>query len=192
MIRVGLTGGIGSGKTTVARILENMHYPVYIADSRASRLTGTDPGIRTALTEAFGTGIYKEDRTLDKSRLASIIFNDKAALQKVNGIVHPAVLKDFKDWAAHQSVSPVFFESAIIFEAHLEKQFDYIICVSASPEVRLERVMKRDKVSAESIKKRMSHQWDDEIKCRKADYIIYTDRDMDLQGQIQTILQTLH
>lgn len=192
MIRVGLTGGIGSGKTTIAHILEDMHYPVYIADSRAAQLTGSDPDIRTALTDEFGPSIYKENGALDKTLLAEIIFNDKTALQKVNSIVHPAVLKDFQTWTAYQNVSLVFFESAIIFEAGLEKYFDYIICVSASPETRLARVVKRDRTSAESIKKRMLHQLDDETKCRQADFVIHTDRDMDLHQQIKTILHTLH
>lgn len=192
MIKIGLTGGIGSGKTTVAHILEQEGYPVYISDRQASELINKNTEIRSALTGLFGTTLYSNDNTLDKKKLAEIIFNDKTALQKVNVIVHPVVLEDFRQWSLLQSGNLVFFESAILFEAGLEKNFDLIISVYASPQTRIQRVIDRDRVCREEVIKRIENQMADDIKCQKSDFTIYTDRGLDLNQQIKDIIEQLN
>ena len=124
MLKIGLTGGIGSGKSTIAKIIETLGYPVYISDSKASELINRDEEIKRHLTELFGKDIYQPDGNLDKKRLATIIFNDKEAIKQVNGIVHPAVTRDFMEWCSAQRRPLLFFESAILFEAKLENLFD--------------------------------------------------------------------
>ncbi|WP_302568311.1 dephospho-CoA kinase [Culturomica massiliensis] len=192
MIKIGLTGGIGSGKTTVAHILEQEGYPVYISDRQASELINKNREIRSALTGLFGTSLYSDDNNLDKKKLAEIIFNDKTALQKVNAIVHPVVLEDFRQWSLLQSGNLVFFESAILFEAGLEKNFDRIISVYASRQTRIQRVVDRDKVCPEQVIKRIENQMADDIKCQKSDFTIYTDRGLDLNQQIKDIIEQLN
>lgn len=192
MIKIGLTGGIGSGKTTVAHILEQEGYPVYISDRQASELINKNTEIRSALTGLFGTTLYSDDNNLDKKKLAEIIFNDKTALQKVNAIVHPVVLEDFRQWSLLQSGNLVFFESAILFEAGLEKNFDLIISVYASRQTRIQRVVDRDRVCPEEVIKRIENQMADDIKCQKSDFTIYTDRGLDLNQQIKDIIEQLN
>lgn len=192
MIKIGLTGGIGSGKTTVAHILEQEGYPVYISDRQASELINKHTEIRSALTGLFGTTLYSDDNNLDKKKLAEIIFNDKTALQKVNAIVHPVVLEDFRQWSLLQSENLVFFESAILFEAGLEKNFDLIISVYASRQTRIQRVVDRDRVCPEQVIKRIENQMADDIKCQKSDFTIYTDRGLDLNQQIKDIIEQLN
>lgn len=192
MIKIGLTGGIGSGKTTVAHILEQEGYPVYISDRQASELINKNTEIRSALTGLFGTTLYSDDNNLDKKKLAEIIFNDKTALQKVNAIVHPVVLEDFRQWSLLQSGNLVFFESAILFEAGLEKNFDLIISVYASRQTRIQRVVDRDRVCPEQVIKRIENQMADDIKCQKSDFTIYTDRGLDLNQQIKDIIEQLN
>lgn len=192
MIKIGLTGGIGSGKTTVAHILEQAGYPVYISDRQASELINKNTEIRSALTGLFGTTLYSNDNNLDKKKLAGIIFNDKTALQKVNAIVHPVVLEDFRRWSLLQSGNLVFFESAILFEAGLEKNFDLIISVYASRQTRIQRVVDRDRICREEVVKRIENQMADEIKCQKSDFTIYTDRGLDLNQQIKNIIEQLN
>ena len=191
MLRIGLTGGIGSGKTTIARLLSEQGYPVYIADRRASFLINRDPEIHSALVQQFGPAIYCADGSLNKKKLAEIIFNDPTALQKVNATVHPIVLEDFRHWSSEQDKNFVFFESAILFEAGFEACFDFIVCVYASPETRIARVVNRDRISPEEVKKRMGNQWDDETKRRRSDLVIYTDRGENLNRQIEDMLNKI-
>lgn len=191
MLKIGLTGGIGSGKTTIAKAFHGLGYPVYIADTEASRLINHSPEIRKALTALFGEGIYGADDTLDKQQLASLIFNDSALLQQVNGIVHPAVMQDFLHWCDKQQATLVFFESAILFEAGLSSYFDSVICVTADLNTRIERVMKRDRVSAEKVHERIRNQAANDEKSRRADFIIDTTDCKDWQQQITTLIDIL-
>lgn len=191
MLQIGLTGGIGSGKTTIACLLSEQGYPVYIADQRASFLINRDPEIHSALVRQFGPAIYHTDGSLNKKKLAEIIFNDPAALQKVNATIHPIVLKDFRRWSSQQDKNFVFFESAILFESEFETCFDFIVCVYASPETRIKRVVNRDRISPEEVKKRIDNQWDDGAKCRRSDFVIYTDRNINLNRQIEAMLKKI-
>lgn len=191
MLSIGITGGIGSGKSTIARILKAMNFPVYIADTQASYLMNTHPEIRKEMQQYFGDEIYTGDGILNKTLLAGIIFENPEALARVNSIVHPRVMANFRQWTHNQSSKLLFFESAILFEAHLDTFFDQIICVTASREERIRRVARRDKSSPEAIQKRIQNQLDETEKCKRSDFIIYNDDDHMVIGQILSILNKL-
>lgn len=187
MQTIGITGGIGSGKSIIAQILKRLGYPVYIADTEASRLIDEDPHIRLELTKLYGEDIY-QGPALNRARLAGIIFQDREALQKVNQIVHPRVVEDFHCWCHHQISPWVFFESAILYEAKIDRFFDIIICVTAPEEVRIGRVSARDHTTAEKVRERILNQLDDRKKCQQADFVIHNDN---RQMVLEQILETL-
>lgn len=191
MLRIGLTGGIGSGKTTIANIFRHLGYGVYIADTEASRLMNTDTEIRRRLSALFGADIYTPDMQVDKKKMAGIIFNDRKALKQVNRIVHPRVADDFNKWCGQQQGDIVFFETAILFESGLEKNVDYTICVYASPALRIKRVAARDGVPAGKVVERMKNQMDDEEKCRKSDFTICTEDSVMELEQAEQVLEEL-
>ena len=192
MLKIGLTGGIGSGKSTIAKIIETLGYPVYISDSKASELINRDKEIKKRLTELFGNDIYQPDGLLNKKRLAEIIFNDKEAIKQVNGIVHPAVTRDFTTWCSTQWSPLLFFESAILFEAKLENLFDYIILITADIETRVERVISRDSTTREKVIERINNQMPDETKQSKSDFVIYNNNDDKVIRQILSIIHQLN
>ncbi len=168
---VGLTGGIGSGKTTVAKMFAALGVPVYNSDEEAKKLMRKSKKLKKAIIELFGNEAYK-DKKLNKKYLSSQIFNDSALLQKLNAIVHPAVRNHFLKWAKHQDAPFVIQETAIIFENNMQDFYDMIILVTASKESRLQRVMIRDGVEIENIEARMKHQLPDAKKISLSDYII--------------------
>ena len=174
MLKVGVTGGIGSGKTTVCMVFETLGIPVYYADRQAKLLMNANSELKTAITGYFGNDIYR-DGTLDRQKLAKIVFNDKTALEKLNSYVHPAVAGDFEYWLSRQTSKYVLEESAIIFESNIAHRFDKIIMVTASDDVRIERVCARDNIAPETVRERMKNQWTDGKKIPLADYIIYND-----------------
>ena len=191
MKTVGLTGGIGSGKSTVARIFKCMGFPIYIADTEASRLMNTSPEIRKEITERFGETIYDNDR-LNRAELAKIIFDDKEALQYINQIVHPRVMEDFKTWCKRQKKTIALFESAILYEAGLSEFFEQIICVTAPEVVRIQRVMNRDHTTTEKVRDRIKNQMDDSEKVYRADFVVNNDGTQALLPQITNIIQQLN
>lgn len=180
---IGLTGGIGSGKSTIARILSLLGYPVYIADTEASRLMDNHPEIRKDLIAHFGEIAYGK-HSLNKEAIARIVFNNPQALAVLNTIVHPRVMEHFENWSKQQNRSLLFFESAILFEAGLNRYFDSVVCVTAPEEVRIQRVMKRDHSKAEQILQRIRNQMKDAEKCKQADFVIYNDENHPLIEQI--------
>lgn len=171
MIIIGLTGGIGSGKTTISKHFESFGIPVYIADDEAKALMNRSKVIKRKLVKLFGTSAYKDD-VLNRPYLASKIFNDKALLEKMNAIVHPKVASHFKRWLKKQDAPYVIKEAAIIFENKLEDQYDFIITVIANEHLRIERVMKRDNASKEKIKSIIKNQLSDEEKIEKSNFVI--------------------
>lgn len=171
MIVVGLTGGIGSGKTTVAQQFVRLGVPVYIADDEAKKLMNRSKIIKRKLIQLFGAQVYL-DNQLNKPFIANIIFNDKTYLQKMNAIVHPRVAAHFKKWLAKQNSPYVIKEVAILFENGGHKQCDYVITVTAPREVRMERLLKRDDTTKEKVEAIMKNQWSDEEKVKLSDYII--------------------
>ena len=171
MIIVALTGGIGSGKTTVANMFKNLGVPVYDSDKEAKNLMMSSKKLRKDIKALLGDLAYK-DKTLNREYIAKKVFKDKGLLKQLNEIVHPAVRKDFLKWAKKQGAAYVIQESAIVFENKQEDFYDKIILVTAPQEIRLERVIERDNVSKSKIMDRMGNQLDDEDKIKMSDYVI--------------------
>ena len=171
MMIVGLTGGIGSGKTTVAKLFKELGVPVYNSDLRAKKLMKNSREIRTAVIDLLGKDSYVLER-LNKKYIADKVFSNKELLQKLNAIVHPAVRNDFLKWVKSKKTPYVIQEAAILFENSSYSNFDKIILVKAPKKVRLERILERDNGSKEEILARMENQWDDSEKIPLSDYII--------------------
>lgn len=168
---VGLTGGIGSGKTTVAKYFEELGVPVYIADSEAKALMNRSKVIRRKLIALFGNEAYVEN-TLNRPFIAQQIFNDKKLLNAMNAIVHPKVASHFKRWVNKQDSPYVISEAAILFENGSYKKYDFIITVTAPENIRLQRVIKRDNSNKQKVEAIMANQWSDEEKIKRSDFVI--------------------
>jgi dephospho-CoA kinase len=190
MIKVGLTGGIGAGKSIVARILESCGYPVFNSDQIAKKLIVTDQNLRNELIAEFGHEVYK-GQDLDREYLANIIFRNEDARNTVNALVHPRVRSAFADFYSKTNSKIVFNEAAILFETGAFRQFDKTILVTAPEELRIRRVIERDKVERSSVEERIKAQWPDEQKAELADYVINNDEIEPLVAQIENILQEL-
>ncbi len=183
MLKVGLTGGIGSGKTFVANIFAHLGIHIYYADVEAKKLYDTDQILLQQLRETFGSCIF-DGNILNKKALATIVFSDSGALAKLNNLVHPAVEKHFNAWVTQQNSPYVIQEAAILFESGFNKFMDKTIVVAAPEELRIERVVKRDNVSAEEIRKRMQHQLPQDKLINMADYTITADNATPLLPQV--------
>ncbi|SDB43410.1 dephospho-CoA kinase [Flavobacteriaceae bacterium MAR_2010_188] len=168
---VGLTGGIGSGKTTISDMFKKLGVPIYIADTEAKRLMNKSKTIRTKLIKLFGAEAYN-DHGLNREFIASKIFNDKNLLEEINHIVHPEVAEHFSKWIKNQDAPYVIKEAAIIFENDMQNQFDFIITVVADKEARIERLLKRENISRERILSVMANQMSDDEKTDKSDFTI--------------------
>lgn len=181
MIRVGMTGGIGSGKSTVSRVFESLGVPVYYTDPRAKQLMATDPDIIAELTALLGPGTYA-DGELDRQYVAGRIFTDRALIQRVNAIVHPRVAADFARWATGWiggDVPYVMMECAIMFESGFADLMDYIVTVSADVEERVGRASSRDGIAAQQVRDRMANQMTDAERESRSDFtILNSDNDM--------------
>lgn len=174
MLKIGLTGGIGSGKSTVAKIFETLGVPVYYADEEAKRLMNTDEELRTAIKKKFGDETYISGE-LNRKFLASVVFNDKYKLDLLNSLVHPATIRDAVQWMKKQTTRYVIKEAALLFEAGSTGHLDYVIGVSAPAEMRIKRVMDRDKISRNEVIERINRQIDEDIKMKLCDFIITND-----------------
>jgi len=169
---IALTGGIGSGKTTVLHLFEEKGVPCYEADVQAKKLMIENKHVVNAIKHNFGEEAYTTDRKLNTKYLSSIVFNDNLKLDKLNNIVHPAVKNHFKNWAKTQNFPFVIYESALVFETNQQGIFDEIILVTAPVEERIKRVIKRGGLSKNDIKKRINKQMDDNLKKEESNYII--------------------
>lgn len=174
MLRVGLTGGIGSGKTVVAGVFGVLGIPVFNADEHARSLMESDLRIREALVDRFGAAVFDGER-LDRARLASLLFNDDEALRFVNGIVHPAVRSAFARWADAQHTNYVIMEAAIMAENEGWRQFDQVIVVNCPESERIRRVMLRDGVTEEQVRARIRHQASEEQRLAIASHVVRND-----------------
>ncbi|MDO9375199.1 MAG: dephospho-CoA kinase [Ferruginibacter sp.] len=174
MIKVGITGGIGSGKSIVSKVFEVLGVPVYYADDAAKRLMNTDEGLRQQLTEKFGAGVYDE-RGLNRKYLSAQVFENTAKLELLNSIVHPATILDAERWMAAQQAPYAIKEAALIFESGSQQYLDLVIGVSAPEALRIQRVMHRDKVTRTEVKNRISKQIAESLKMRLCDYVIKND-----------------
>ena len=172
MVKVGITGGIGSGKSTVCKVFAFLGIPVFEADIVAKQLMNSNTEIRTRLINLFGSTVYLPDRTIDRKYLAGIVFNNPPLLAKLSEIVHPVVHKSFDEWCRKQNSPYIIHESAILFESGFYKLMDKTIVVVANEDERIERVMKRDKMTKELVKQRIKNQLNDEEKIKLADFVI--------------------
>ncbi len=171
---IGLTGGIGSGKSTVAQVFATLSIPVFNADEQAKLIMQNSPIIKEKLIAQFGAAIF-EGGQLQKDQLAALVFNDPYQLQLLNAIVHPVTIQAAKDWAAQQATPYVIKEAALIFESGSAEGLFKVIGVTAAPTLRMHRVMQRDGISKEQVESRMRNQISDTIKMRLCDYVIQND-----------------
>jgi dephospho-CoA kinase len=176
MKRIGLTGGIGSGKSFVAEVFRRLGVPVFNSDDEARRIQRTDVDVLYKIRNAFGDEVFLQDGQLDRKKMAAIVFNDREKLQQLNSIVHPAVADAFGAFCRkHEDARYVIKEAAIIFEIGLDEQLDATILVTAPEQLKIERVMKRDSIPESDVRARMQKQWSDEQKKQRADYFIDND-----------------
>lgn len=183
MIKVGLTGNIGSGKTTVSEIFDNLGIPVYNSDTEAKKfLSYTD--VVSKLINRFGDRILTNSK-IDNKKIAGIVFNDNESLEFLNQLIHPLVAYDFNKWCdLNQNKSYVIIESAILYESGFDKFVNKVIFVSAPEEIRIKRIVNRDNCDVDEVKKRISKQWDESIKIKLADYNIINDGKKELFPQV--------
>lgn len=188
---LGITGGIGSGKSVVSRCLRTMGIPVYDCDREARRLNVTHPAIRRELTALVGEQVYTADGQLNRPLLASYLFASPDHAARVNAIVHPRVREDFQAWCSRQGGEWVAVESAILYEAGFDDLADKVLAVHAPEAVRLQRVMARDGADEEAVRRRMACQMSDEEKCRRASHCLLNDGREAVIPQILDILGVL-
>jgi dephospho-CoA kinase len=169
---IGLTGGIGSGKTSVLQLFINKGVPVYIADTEAKKLMQTDVKLIRKIKKEFGKESYTKDNQLNRTYLANQVFKDSQKLEKLNALVHPVVYNDLMRFKEQQTAPFFIYENAILFESGSYRFCDYIITVTAPTEIRMKRVMQRDQVNKQQVKDRMQHQWDEQLKIEKSDFVI--------------------
>lgn len=189
-IIIGLTGGIGSGKSTVAKIFAQLGIPVLDADATAKAIMNEDRSVKTKLIELFGEDAYKENQ-LNRSYIAQIVFEDAFMLQQLNAIIHPITIQYAKDWASKQSAPYVIKEAALFFESGSSEGVEKIIGVTAPKHIRIQRVMQRDQITREDVIKRMEHQLEDSLKMKLCDWVIQNDDMHLLIPQILAIHQSL-
>jgi dephospho-CoA kinase len=190
MLRVGLTGGLGSGKSTVAKIFETLAVPVYYADDAAKRLMNADEHLKQSIRKNFGAESYTGE-LLNRSWLAAAVFNDPKKLALLNSLVHPVTIADAQAWMKIQSTPYAIKEAALIFESSAYQHLDYIIGVSAPYDLRLQRGMERDHATKSAVEERMSKQMDETEKMNRCDFIITNDEKKMLIPQVLNLHNTL-
>lgn len=186
MKRVGLTGGIGSGKSTVAHIFEVLGIPVYYADDASKRLLNEDEELKDKIKTAFGKDAYSNGE-LNRKYLSDLVFNDSEKINLLNSFVHPATIKDALHWMQMQKAPYVIKEAALIFESGSSKDLDYVIGVKSPVELSIKRAMARDNISEEQVKARMDKQMDEESKIRLCNYVIVNDEQQLLIPQVLSL-----
>jgi dephospho-CoA kinase len=174
-LQIGLTGGIGSGKSTVAKVFELLHVPVYYADDRSRFILQNNPTVHDKLKAIWGDQVFQANGLVDKKALADIVFNNESELHKLNAIMHPLVAEDYAQWLSVQNTEYVMKEAAILIESGSYKTCDKIIVVSVPEALAIERVKSRDNVSEEQVKARMSKQMSNDEKIKYADFVIVND-----------------
>lgn len=191
MIKVGLTGGIGSGKSVVASIFEALGVPVYLADIEAKKILDSDQ-VNLKIASLFGKEVITKDGRINRKALAAIVFNDKVNLEQLNSIIHPEVRIHFQDWCLARNEHPyIIQEAAIIFESGFNSYFDKVIMVKASTETCIERVMLRDQISREDVIRRMQNQWPADKVEAASDIVILNDLDTMVLPQVLKIHKLL-
>lgn len=190
MLRVGITGGIGSGKSAVAKIFEVLGIPVYYADAAARRLVNNDEELKNAIIANFGAESYKEGK-FNRAYISSIVFNDREKLAILNAITHPATIRDANHWMQQHKSPYAIKEAALIFESGSAEFLDYVIGVYTPLPLRLQRIMQRDAISADEVKQKMSRQLDENIKMKLCDAVLINDEQQLLVPQVLALHQRL-
>jgi dephospho-CoA kinase len=190
MLKIGLTGGIGSGKTTVAKIFETLGIPVYYADDEAKRIMNEDEVLKQSIIESFGPSSYING-TLNRAFISGQVFDNPAKLAQLNALVHPATIRDSLDWIQRQHAPYVIKEAALIFESGMELQLDYVIGVSAPKDLRIMRSMNRDGLKREEVLKRMENQMNEEKKIGLCNFVITNDEKQAVLPQVLSLHQVL-
>lgn len=183
---IGLTGGIGSGKTTVAKMFNDLNIPVYIADEASKALMNTSAEVKNGVLTLFGEKAYSGN-ILDRKYIASQVFTSEEKLKKLNQIIHPAVAQDFSQWISNQETFYVIYEAAILFETGGNDKCDQVILVTAPLEIKISRLQKRDQSTIPEIEARMTHQWPDERKLKMADFVIKNTEIISTRLQVRKI-----
>ena len=183
---IGLTGGIGSGKSTVLELFKILGVKTYSADESAKKLVNTDPYLINLIKSSFGENIYNKGQ-LNSKKLSDIVFEDKEKLKLLNSIIHPAVAKDFKLFLNSNNEDYIVKEAAIIFETKSENNYDKIILIQSPLEIRIERVINRDNISREEVMKRINNQLDENLIIDKCDYVITNENMEDLEDKVLSI-----
>lgn len=188
MLKIGITGGIGSGKTTVCHLFETLHIPVYYADDAAKWLMNNNADLIIAIKNAFGSDVYNDQNQLQRTKLANIVFSNANARKLLEGFVHPAVEQHNQQWIEqHKNAPYVLKEAALIFESGSYKHLDKVITVTAPLELRISRVIKRDNATPEQVEARIAAQMPDEEKIRLSDFVIYNNEQQMLIPQVMHI-----
>lgn len=190
MFKVGITGNIGSGKSYICNIFESKGIPVFYSDKETKELY-LEPKTKHLIISRFGEDIYLKDGTLDKTKFAQILFGSQKNLKFIEDTLYPALFQRFNEWCGKQSAPFVLFESAILFEKQLTGRFDKIIFISAPEDIRIQRVIYRDKCTVEAVRSRMKLQWSDDTKILKADYVIVHDGNDDIEKEVVNLIAVL-
>jgi dephospho-CoA kinase len=190
MLKVGLTGGIGSGKSTVAKVFETLGIPVYYADDAAKKLMNEDAELKKKITDLFGADVYKNHQ-LNRQHLAQIVFNNPDKLAQLNALVHPATIQDAAEWMKKQTTLYCIKEAALIFESDAHKSLDYVIGVYSPTQLRILRVMLRDNITEQQVKQRISKQMNEETKMGLCKFVIKNDEESLIIPQVLKIHQQL-
>ncbi len=191
MLKIGITGGIGSGKTTICKIFETLEIPVYYADAAAKRLMVEDRELIEQIKKIFGEAAYQADGSLNRAHIAQIAFHDSKKLALLNALVHPAVARDSLSWHEAQEAPYTLKEAALLFESGSDQQLDYIICVTAPLELRIKRVMARDSIEAEAVQARIDKQLPEAEKVERSDFVVWNDGKKLLIPQVYEIHRQL-
>lgn len=185
MIKVGITGGIGSGKSTVCSVFELLGIPVYYSDEESKKLLDKDSNVKELIIKTFGNEVLNDLGLIDRKTLGAIVFQDKNKLEKLNAILHPSVAIDFEEWAKkRQTFKYILKEAAILFESGANKQVDKVITVAAPTGLKISRAMKRDVLTQDQVMQRMKNQMSDEEKIKLSEFVIYNDEEQLLIPQI--------
>ncbi len=190
MLKIGLTGGIGSGKSTVAKIFEVLGIPVYYADDAAKRLMNEDENLKHSIIKYFGEESYINN-TLNRAFISKQVFNNAEKLAALNSFVHPATINDAEQWMKKQKTYYAIKEAALIFESNIHQNLDYVIGVGAPEELRIARTMQRDSITKEDVIKRMKNQMDEAEKMQRCDFIIYNDEQKAVLPQVLALHEKL-
>ncbi len=192
MIKIGITGGIGSGKSTACAIFELLDVPVYYADDEAKKILEIDQTVKKSVIKLFGRDILNEQERLDRKKISAIVFKDDKKLEQLNSIIHPAIAMHFTNWLKeYSSHKYILKEAAILFESDAYKQVDKAIVVVAPLELRIKRAMQRDNISPEQVKERMKYQISDEEKIKRSQFVIHNDEQQLLIPQVIAIHEQL-